>query len=64
MSRVIVTKTDHDFVRLSIKRLGKILAGVAVAATTALAAPAQAATLTRAGWHGRVIGWTVNRVRP
>jgi hypothetical protein len=53
VARVIVTKTDHDFVAVTVKqsrlaKLGKAAAGVAVAAVvlTALAAPADATVTT------------------
>ncbi|MBO0884414.1 MAG: hypothetical protein J2P17_29600, partial [Mycobacterium sp.] len=53
VGRVIVTRTDHDFVKLTIKRLGKATAGIATAAAaiTALATPAQAATVTTTYHH-------------
>jgi hypothetical protein len=53
VARVIVTKTDHDFVKVTVKRLGKVaaVAATAVAAATLLAGPAQAATITTTYHH-------------
>ncbi|HEX5402756.1 MAG TPA: RHS repeat-associated core domain-containing protein [Pseudonocardiaceae bacterium] len=53
VARVIVTKTDHDFVRVTVKRLGKIaaVAATAVTAATLLVGPAQAATVTTTYHH-------------